>query len=75
MSIHEHNNQYRKMSDATPNVYEVLETVSKAKTKATKAKRLKEGDSTALRTVLLLNIQKQITLLRLYTRSIRDLVR
>ena len=63
MSIHEHNNQYRKMSDATPNVYEVLETVSKAKTKATKAKRLKEGDSTALRTVLLLNYHDGINLI------------
>ena len=62
MSIHEHNNQYRKMSDATPNVYEVLETVSKAKTKATKVKRLKEGDSTALRTVLLLNYHDGINL-------------
>ena len=48
--------------EVTPNVYEILNTVSKAKTKATKVKRLKEGDSPALRTVLLLNYHEGINL-------------
>ncbi len=49
--------------EVTPNVYEVLQGVSKAKTKTTKVKRLQEGDSTALRTVLLLNYHDGINLI------------